>query len=115
MLRLLIFKIIFILTMNRTAFTFAYALLSISGTTCCVYFFKEKLGMANGVVFSGAGLGMVVMPLAYSTGLEYFGLNGVLLVNAVTSFCVILLINKFYPSKDDIQQRISVKNCPTTM
>ena len=71
--------------------------------------------MANGVVFSGAGLGMVVMPLAYSTVLEYFGLNGVLLINAVTSFCVSLLIYTFYPSRDDIQQRISVKDGPTEM
>ena len=76
-----------------------------SGITCCVYFFKDKLGMANGIVFSGAGLGMVVMPLAYNTALKHLGLNGALLINGVVSVLVMALILAFCPTKKCIIKR----------
>ena len=79
--------------------------LLISGTTCCVYFFKDKLGLANGLVFSGAGVGMVVMPLAYNTGLKYLGLNGALLINGIACMAIMVLILIFYPTKECILQR----------
>ena len=61
--------------------------------------------MANGIMFSGAGVGMVAMPLAYSAGVEYLGLNGALLVNGVTSLLVVVLILTFYPTKRYIIDR----------
>ena len=70
-----------------------------------MYFFKDKLGMANGIVFSGAGLGMVVMPLAYNSGLKHLGLNGTLLINGVVSVLVMVLILAFYPTKRCIVNR----------
>ena len=61
--------------------------------------------MANGIAFTGAGVGMVAMPLAYSAGLEHLGLNGALLVNGVTSLLVLGLILTFYPTKRCIIDR----------
>ena len=61
--------------------------------------------MANGIVFSGAGVGMVAMPLAYSAGLEHLGLNWALFVNGGTSLLVMVLILTFYPTKRCVTDR----------
>ena len=33
----------------------AFAFLYLPATTCCIFFFKNRLGLANGLVFMGAG------------------------------------------------------------
>ena len=67
------------------------------GSTCNVLYFKARLGLANGVVQGGAGLGKVIWPLAYSFVARSFGLRGVLVLNGSVALCLVLPLIFFYP------------------
>ena len=88
----------------------AFAFLYFPGTTCNVFYFREKIGLANGIVYSTAGVGKTAWSLAYSYIGEAFGLDGVLILNGIVALHLILPICMFHPNVDHANERMAASS-----
>ena len=78
--------------------------------TSCAFFFKARKSLAIGIANSGASVGMVVMPVMFSTVPSIMGTKGIFIMVGLCFALTIPLIYITYPSKETVDKRYHSNN-----
>ena len=57
----------------------------------------KNISFPNSIAFAGAGMGFLTVPNLQQLGCDYFGINGIYVVNIILFATLLPLIHLFYP------------------
>ena len=100
-------------TKNFAAFELCYgfvlglalSFLYLPAKTSIELFFKQWPSLATGITLSGGALAYILMPKVSLSLHHVYGLNGMFIGNALLVAALAPLIQTFYPSKGEAQER----------
>ena len=82
-----------------------FSFVKLPSLTSCAFFFKARKSLAIGIANSGASVGMVVMPVMFSTVPSIMGTKGIFFIVGSCFLLTIPLIYITYPSKETVDKR----------
>ena len=82
-----------------------FCFVKLPSLTSCAFFFKARKSLAIGIANSGTSVGMLVMPVIFTTVPPILGTKGIFIIVGSCFLLTIPLIYITYPSKETVDKR----------